>query len=397
MRYNHSQADKIDLKLDQQIPESELSCIICARSFKKVTPSKEHIIPNALGGRLTTKSSTCIECNSSSGHGGNTYLVKKFQLLANSLDVIRDRGDHPNARFIDPTNGIEYILRPSKKPLRAPSLKVDRIGSKINIEFFAPTREEANKILKNQLKTDRWETPPNLEYSEQPKSNFTMNLGYSADDINILREIAKIAVYYARHIGLSINETEPTLKFSMGEDIDKCPVTPVQGNVVLIKDLPNNPLYHGIFLNRSQKNQKIYIYVFLFQFCEFLVEFQLNYDDSDFSSGYLINLVSGISEKREFEWHLSSVMAKDWFSNRKIEPSHFAERMKSIEYYFKHREQLWLDRALLIGMNHYYQILKQSNSKEKATNKAWKEANHILERYNMKLDKFKITNENEVK
>lgn len=369
--------------------KSDISCIICDKSFSEVTPSREHIIPNALGGRLVTMSATCVKCNSDSGHEGNSYLVNKFQLLANSLDVIRDRGDHPVARFVDPTNDIEYRLKPSKAPIKAPNIKVNRLGSSINIEFSAPNREEAEHILKH-LKPDKWQYPPILEFTEIPSSQFTMNMGYSTDDDNLLREIARIAVCYARHVGCAINATEPTLRFSRGEDINYCPVVPVQGNVVSINDLPNHPLYHGIFLNKPEDSSVIQIYVFLFQYCEFLVEFQADYWGPNISSGYLLNLVSGISENRAFKWKLKPDVSGIWFNERKVESSHFAERFKSVQYYLNQRDRLWIDRALLIGVNHYFQILESGSTKKKATNEAWKEANRILKRYEMKIDKFTI-------
>lgn len=290
--------------------KSNLSCIICDRSFSEVTPSREHIIPNALGGLLVTKLATCVKCNSDSGHKGNAYLVNKFHLLANSLDVIRDRGGHPCASFVDPTNGTEYKLKPGKAPIKASNIKVNRSASTINFEFSAPNRKEAEHILKL-LTKDKSQQSPILKSTEIPNSKFTMNIGYSYDDDKFLREIARIAVCYARHVEVAINATEPTLQFSRGGNINYCPVVPVQGDVVSVKDLPIHPLYHGIFLNKPEESRVLQIYVFLFQYCEFLVKFQADYYGPSLSFGYLLNLVSGISENRAFKWKLKPEVARD--------------------------------------------------------------------------------------
>src|SRR4051812_22228738 len=124
-----------------------LSCLSCDVPFSRTAASAEHVIPNAIGGRLETTRATCVRCNSSSGHQADARLVQRFQLLANALDVIRDRGEHPDAEFQDRTTGLAFRMEPGKDPILAPNIRVARSASTIEYDFSAPTKAHAERIL----------------------------------------------------------------------------------------------------------------------------------------------------------------------------------------------------------------------------------------------------------
>src|SRR4030042_5661928 len=214
-----------------------LSCVICDSPLTAVSTSAEHVIPNALGGRLRTRRATCVDCNSSSGHGTDPRLVRQFQLLANAIDVIRDRGDHPEATFTDPNTGREYRMDPGKNPILAPNINVERSGSTIVYRFNAPTKADAKRLV-NSMRPKKPHTVSDLVGTQRPPEKFTFEFGYSADDETLLRDIARIAVYYVRHVGIPIDHSEPTVRFARGEEVGRCPVGPPRADVISIFGLP---------------------------------------------------------------------------------------------------------------------------------------------------------------
>jgi hypothetical protein len=91
---------------------SYFACLFCGEPLAETNFSKEHIIPNAIGGHLHTKNATCVKCNSKAGDSIDGHLTKKLSLLANAFDVPRDRGQHPDAYLVNDISGLKYSNRP---------------------------------------------------------------------------------------------------------------------------------------------------------------------------------------------------------------------------------------------------------------------------------------------
>lgn len=66
--------------------------------------SEAHIIPNALGGRLSPKGLICRACNSLLDRLADNALIKAFGPWPTLLNIPRDRGDHP-AVVLDDADG----------------------------------------------------------------------------------------------------------------------------------------------------------------------------------------------------------------------------------------------------------------------------------------------------
>ena len=57
--------------------------------------SEAHIIPNALGGRLSAKGLICRDCNTLLDRLADNPLIRAFGPWPTLLDLPRDRGRHP--------------------------------------------------------------------------------------------------------------------------------------------------------------------------------------------------------------------------------------------------------------------------------------------------------------
>lgn len=67
------------------------TCYLCGQQLTDKNKSLEHIIPNALGGRLKSKDILCKTCNSKMGEVIDTELVKVFMPLNMAIKPKRDR------------------------------------------------------------------------------------------------------------------------------------------------------------------------------------------------------------------------------------------------------------------------------------------------------------------
>lgn len=366
-----------------------LTCICCDKPFGIVTPSVEHVIPNALGGWIKTKKATCIKCNSASGRSVDANLVKQFHLLANGLDVIRDRGESPVSSFTDPITGTKYEMNAGGVPYRKPDVQIERIGETNRLHITAPTIEIATRLLRRSVPNKPHTLSP-LVPVKQADETFTFEIGYSIDDQSLLRSAARIATCYARHVGIPVDGSDLTVRFARGEEVHRCPVGVPRREVVAIENLPEYPLYHGVFLGRECQQDKLLVYVVLFQYCEFVVEFASHYGGSVTPVGTLQNLVSGRLEHPQFTWLLGAKDASDCIRERKLNAQRMASRFESVRYYLAHRERLWLDRASSIAFSEYIQQRESGLSNADSCNRACAKANEVLSPYNLAFDTFEV-------
>lgn len=66
-------------------------CYICGEELTKDNTSAEHIIPNAIGGKLKSKDLICKKCNNKLGHNTDNELAKQLEFFTNFLNINRER------------------------------------------------------------------------------------------------------------------------------------------------------------------------------------------------------------------------------------------------------------------------------------------------------------------
>lgn len=66
-------------------------CVFCGNEYEKL--SKEHIIPNALCGRIKSHNLICKKCNSEFGKDIDIALIKEYQFFIDLFNIKRERGE----------------------------------------------------------------------------------------------------------------------------------------------------------------------------------------------------------------------------------------------------------------------------------------------------------------
>ena len=75
-------------------------CYICCEELTKDNDSVEHIIPNAIGGKLKSKELICKKCNSKLGYSMDNELAEQLEFFCNFLNIDRERGKPNDIIFI---------------------------------------------------------------------------------------------------------------------------------------------------------------------------------------------------------------------------------------------------------------------------------------------------------
>ncbi|MBW7914351.1 MAG: HNH endonuclease [Taibaiella sp.] len=123
-------------------------CYNCDTTLTESNRSVEHIILNAVGGRLKSSDLLCVGCNSKMGNSADAELAKQFQFLSGHLQVKRDNGAIPTTKGGKLADGTEINLLSGITPsLAKPKFSVEQEGDKLVYNVVARSDKEMKTIL----------------------------------------------------------------------------------------------------------------------------------------------------------------------------------------------------------------------------------------------------------
>ena len=125
---------------------------LCALCDMEITRYKEHVIPNAIGGRKKVKGFICKSCNSKSGAEWDSDLANKLHPFSLYFRIQREKGEVP-AQSFNTTGGEEYILHADgSKSLLKPVYSEQKYENGVKISIKARSDKERKKMLKGVIR-----------------------------------------------------------------------------------------------------------------------------------------------------------------------------------------------------------------------------------------------------
>jgi hypothetical protein len=265
---------------------------MCGKVLNIENQSIEHIFPNSIGGRLTSSSLICKECNSNFGNRIDSKLSSQLNFFANILMIKRKRGNPQPELMENEKTGEKYFLDHEGIPsINKPSFEATKIADKLNFKITARNKEEARKILKNlskKYKNINVEELLNKAENYKTEIDEPLQKTITVGGKDFLPAILKIALnFYIYKTGdiLSVKYAVDDLK---KEKTDK--VEPIVLNYRLF-DLENEEVSHSIYLRASQTEHKLYAIIELFNVFQFIVKLSDNYDMPDFEEIYVYDIL----------------------------------------------------------------------------------------------------------
>ncbi|MGL3709412.1 HNH endonuclease [Leptospirillum ferriphilum] len=122
----------------------------CALCFGKITNknrSKEHLFPNAIGGRLKIPDFICNNCNKISGSKWDKSLTDQLNIFSVFFGISRERGSPP-PETVETTTGEKLLLHSKGgfSPTK-PTLSENKTEQGTQIQIKARTQHEARNML----------------------------------------------------------------------------------------------------------------------------------------------------------------------------------------------------------------------------------------------------------
>ncbi|WP_417067110.1 HNH endonuclease [Niveibacterium terrae] len=265
-------------------------CALCELPLSGKNRSKEHIIPNAIGGRKKTTGFICNACNNKRGENWDSELAKQLNWFSLALGISRERGESPK-QIVQTVEGEKYWLLNdgSFTPEKSSYLEED-LGGKIKINLTAKTIEEAKRRIKGiarkypkfdvkkvlselEVKTDFLDTP------------LCVNLSLGGPDAG--RSLVKTAFAFASACGVAHGECGKAIQYLLDESIEDIPF----GFSYLsdfIQNRPKDKIFHCVSLHGDPKTKMLWSYI------EYFGNFRIVVLLSDSYSGKFINEIYSV-------------------------------------------------------------------------------------------------------
>ncbi|MDI9235010.1 HNH endonuclease [Limnohabitans lacus] len=238
-------------------------CALCDCLLSGKNRTKEHIIPNAIGGRKKTTEFICNSCNNKLGENWDSELAKQLNWFSLALGISRERGEPPK-QIVQTVEGEKYwLLNDGSFTPEKSSYSEENLGGAVKISMTAKTIEEARQRLKGvSRKYPKLDVEKALNELEV-KTDFLdsplhVNLSLGGPDAG--RSLVKTAFAFASACGVEHSECGKVIQYLLDGNIEAIPF----GFSYLsdfIQNRPKDKIFHCVSLHGDPKTKMLWSYI----------------------------------------------------------------------------------------------------------------------------------------
>ena len=197
------------------------TCWLCQRPTTDKSASKEHIIPNAIGGRQRISGFLCVTCNSDTGQNWDNRLASRLNYFGLLFEIRRHRGSVPSMKTTT-ASGEMVGIQPGNRPvLGKPEVICDETGMPVQVR--ARSRREARRMVERLTRKypqiDIAQTMQKLHGGEEFSTD-PMGIDVDVQRPNTDRSIVKSAVALACEAGLAPADCDLAIAYLRNEDAE---------------------------------------------------------------------------------------------------------------------------------------------------------------------------------
>ena len=247
-----------------------MTCALCGTSLTGENASREHVFPNAIGGRKRVGNFLCVTCNSRTGSEWDDELVRQFKPLCTMLNVTRARGR--NRQFVvESVSDRRLAISPDgSMTIEKPRFEEQELDGKTVVKIQARTRRELRSMLSGlkkkhpQIDVDELvrRAERKQEYSSEPYE-IPLNVGGPLAGRSMIKSCLAM-VYDA---GFDIDHCEDAKRYLLngGE-----PCFGFYTKRDSVKNRPEKTFFHCVHVRGDPERRQILAYVEYFGWLRFV-------------------------------------------------------------------------------------------------------------------------------
>lgn len=285
------------------------ACYLCLEELSKNNSSREHILLNAIGGRLKSDKLLCKDCNSKFGHEADTELARQLLFLSSYLNIKREKGSNPIIKGAKSKDGKTYNLINGFTPvLSKPTIESKTKEGITNYTINARNEQDLINMLKRIQKKE-----PKFDI-ELAKKNAIRREEYLSEpisvDLNIggdlaFKSLVKIAVNYYIFSRNEKDEVNHLFNYLKGLEELKIGKHYYPENSIYIQE--EKEVIHLIHLVGDKNRNLLYAFIELFSSYSFIILLSTEYQGKEFASTYCYDVI----ENKKIEKKVSLNISKD--------------------------------------------------------------------------------------
>lgn len=284
------------------------TCIFCGNPITFENDSKEHVIPQSIGGRKKVSGFLCRNCNSKTGEMWDAKLASQYNWFAVMLNIKRESNTPPPVNRVQTANGHTYRLHPDGKiALDRPLVTAERTPNGRRISVTARTLDEARGILEGIQR-------------KHPEVDIEKTLANANISTTYLNEPVRTTFEFCGELGgRSIVKTAMAMAFKMGINPQECDfalsylkdstATPAFAEFHLrdlVVNRPTTHLFNCVAVKGDTNKKRLTAYVEYFGITRVLVHLSQDYAGPNIHESYAFNPVTGLEIPLNIDLDLSN-------------------------------------------------------------------------------------------
>jgi hypothetical protein len=327
-------------------------CAFCESEITEINDSKEHVIPNSIGGRKKVRGFICITCNSSFGQSWDAKLAEQLNWFSLAVGIERERGNSPD-EIVQTVDGTELLLRADGTMSRKePFFQRTESDGNANIRMFASTKQQARQMLQGikkkhpefdlegELKNLKM-TPFKVDSALQHR----LELGGSEAG----RSVVKTAVAQCVKLGIAAHRCEIGIHTLKTTTDDRGFALFYLRDVVI--DRPQTDLFHLVSIRGDSEKGTLLAYVEYFGAMRVMVNLSSKFEGDSFTSVYALNPQSREELNLSVNWDIPATELHAAFNGFGLDANNFdlacrnataiaSHTRRNRERHHVHREEL---------------------------------------------------------
>lgn len=270
------------------------NCYICGEEISFENETEEHILLNAIGGILKTKTLICKKCNSEFGQEIDAELSKQLNFVSNMLNIKRDRGEPQNLEVKSKKSGEQILIQPGGKPvMRIPKInkEIDK-NNGITFSIVTPNITIARKTLKGLKRTYKQIDVEDI-LSKAKKERKYLSEKYEVNIViggeKAFRSICKTAINFYMLNGGSKKYIEHLISYIRGEGNSNCVQYFYNNSDIIPKN--SDEVLHSIVIKGNSNEKLLLAYIELFNCYKFIILLNDEYDGNNIDITYHFNVL----------------------------------------------------------------------------------------------------------
>lgn len=264
-------------------------CYICTKEILQNETYNEHIILNALGGKLKSKDLICSGC-APKFDSIDAVLAKQLNFISNMLNIKRDRGNPQPIKASIVDSGQEIYIKPDGEIILTKTI-IEETDRDMNIR--ANTERQLRDTLKGkkrsypQINVERLISEAVRESKSVGRVEFQQLIG----GLDCFRSVCKMAINFYIYKGGNRNNIIHLIDYIKQEKEQNCTKPFSFEETELTQFLQQDKIIHTLIIKGEPKEKILYAFIEFFSTISFVVLLNEEYTGSEVSESYFFDVL----------------------------------------------------------------------------------------------------------